>query len=700
MERKEEAMTMSKYVIECPACGRFAEASTGFLGIGKTRKINCSCGNVINVATDKMVSRECPHCGNMVIYDQSKSNRTCPVCHEKINGEAALHNKVMFSCPSCSCKLSADRNADKYVCPLCETEIDVQAQVMKEKISDNGLASVIKFEGDHDTLIWKHPIEDFNMGSQLIVHESQEAIFFRDGQALDLFGAGRYTLETDQFPIMEKLYKLPSDSDQTFHSEVYFINKAQHMAFKWGTSEKVTLIDPTSQAPIAVGARGLFNFRVSNARKLLLKLVGTTSGMKRGDLFGSDGDQANGYARNYFRAIVQLGVSTKLAQIITEQNIDILQIDQQKMQLSDALKESLLSYFDDYGMKITEFLVEGIILPQPGEMGYDVVQTLIRLRQANLQKSVIATETDIRLTEMEAKKTVDIQGQQNAAEVEKAHQNVVAVKGETSVMEAQWKGQQKITETQADVQAERIRMELEMQKKAQTAQIEAEEMRAKGFNQKDVIQGQVMTAFAENQPQDGGMNMSGMAGQAMQAGVGFATMGAMAGMATNMMGTGVQLGKDMTGAMAGSMTGGADSGNNIGGNSAVTGDSSDTGAAPGGFEINDQRFSALAALGGRVQDTPQENVGWKCPECGQEGITSKFCPECGVKRPEPVQVEIWKCPDCGTEGISSKFCPECGAKKPEPVQVETWKCPNCGTEGITSKFCPECGSRRSEEVGE
>ncbi len=44
---------------------------------------------------------------------------------------------------------------------------------------------MIKYEGDGDTLVWKHPIEDFNLGSQLIVHESQEAIFFRDGQALD-----------------------------------------------------------------------------------------------------------------------------------------------------------------------------------------------------------------------------------------------------------------------------------------------------------------------------------------------------------------------------------------------------------------------------------------------------------------------------------------------------------------------------------
>lgn len=58
------------------------------------------------------------------------------------------------------------------------------------------LLSVIKYEGDNDTLIWKYPQEDFNIGSQLIVHESQEAIFFKDGKALDLFGAGRYTLET------------------------------------------------------------------------------------------------------------------------------------------------------------------------------------------------------------------------------------------------------------------------------------------------------------------------------------------------------------------------------------------------------------------------------------------------------------------------------------------------------------------------
>ena len=115
---------------------------------------------------------------------------------------------------------------------------------MAERIRRDGLASIIKYEGDRDTLIWKHPIEDFNLGSQLIVHESQEAIFFKDGQALDLFGPGRYTLETQQLPLLEKLYQLPTDTEATFHSEVYFINKTVQMALKWGTPEKVRFIDP------------------------------------------------------------------------------------------------------------------------------------------------------------------------------------------------------------------------------------------------------------------------------------------------------------------------------------------------------------------------------------------------------------------------------------------------------------------------
>ena len=139
----------------------------------------------------------------MVVFDQTKGDKAkCPVCGEPINDLAAQDKTLEFSCQQCGVRLRTSKSAEKYTCPVCDFENFIPERLMSEKIKKDGLASIIKYEGDNDTLIWKHPIEDFNYGSQLIVHESQEAIFFRDGQALDLFGPGRYTLETQQLPLL------------------------------------------------------------------------------------------------------------------------------------------------------------------------------------------------------------------------------------------------------------------------------------------------------------------------------------------------------------------------------------------------------------------------------------------------------------------------------------------------------------------
>ena len=91
------------------------------------------------------------------------------------------------------------------------------------------IAQVIKYEGDNSTFIWKHPCEDFNSLTQLIVHESQEAIFFLNGKALDLFGPGRYTLATQNIPLLSKIMNIPTDGVTPFHCEVYFVNKTDKM---------------------------------------------------------------------------------------------------------------------------------------------------------------------------------------------------------------------------------------------------------------------------------------------------------------------------------------------------------------------------------------------------------------------------------------------------------------------------------------
>ena len=143
------------------------------------------------------------------------------------------------------------------------------------------IADVIKYEGDNSTFVWKHPSEDFNSLTQLIVHESQEAIFFMNGQALDLFGPGRYTLETGNIPKIGRFLNRQVGDESPFHCEVYFINKTEQMAIKWGTDSKVEYIEPVYGFPIAIGASGEMSLRADDSRKLLLKLVGTEDTLTR-----------------------------------------------------------------------------------------------------------------------------------------------------------------------------------------------------------------------------------------------------------------------------------------------------------------------------------------------------------------------------------------------------------------------------------
>jgi membrane protease subunit (stomatin/prohibitin family) len=107
-------------------------------------------------------------------------------------------------------------------------------------------------------------------------------------------------------------------------------------------------------------------------------------------------------------------------------------------------------------------------------------------------------------------------------------------------------------------------------------------------------------------------------------------------------------------------------------------------AAAGGTDA-----ASLFAMGQQQQAAKMQPAGgWKCPKCGKEGNTGKFCGECGTPKP----ADGWKCPQCGHEGNNGKFCSECGS--PKPAGDSKWKCPKCGHDGNSGKFCGECGSPR------
>ena len=414
-------------------------------------------------------------------------------------------------------------------------------------------------------------------------------------------------------------------------------------------------------APISIGARGVLNFKIANARKLLLKLVGTGGKLTRQDLM-ADGE---GNIRNYFRSLIQLTVSTNLANIITGEKLDILQLDQQKMRLSASMLSALQASFEEYGLVITEFLIMGIMLPQKGDLGYDALQTILQMRQKDLTKSAIQTETEIKLAELEAKKQLDIRIQENVAEVEIAHRKAVAQKGETSVLEAQYAGQVKVAEATGETQAERLRMQLEMERKLQTAQIEAEEMRLKGYNQKDVIQADVQKAYA------GALGQMGANG----GGAGGSMLGDIAGLGVTLgaMGSVMGMTKD---AMAPMM--------NMGAQAAAP-------AATGWNCTCGQTNISSNFCPNCGSKKPEPQAGWNCA-CGQQNITSNFCPNCGARK--PAENAGWNCAACGQTNITTNFCPNCGAKK--PAADNGWICPDCGQKEIKSNFCPNCGHKKGE----
>lgn len=263
------------------------------------------------------------------------------------------------------------------------------------------IVDVIKYEGDNSTFIWKHPCEDFNTATQLIVHESQEAVFFLNGQALDLFGPGRHTLETQNIPLLRRVTEIPTGGETTFHCEVYFINKTEQMAVRWGTDSKVQYIEPTFHFPLSIGASGEMTLAAADSRKLLVKLVGTERVLSCQQL------------TSYFRSILMTKVKTYIAQSMRNNAINIFEIDENLERFSADLHSRLIPDFLDYGICLKRFYVTTIVKPN-GDSQYEKFKELHFRQYADVAEAKLKQQTDVIHAQTDAQRVV-IDSQAQAA---------------------------------------------------------------------------------------------------------------------------------------------------------------------------------------------------------------------------------------------------------------------------------------------
>ncbi len=585
---------MKKFVITCPECGSYVEASTGVFA---KKKVVCACGCEIDVNQTKMSKKKCPHCGNEVVYDQSKGEEAlCPVCHKKINASADKVGLIKITCPSCACELTTDKNAEKITCVLCGSEIDVQKRIAQEKIKNSNAVSDIKWDSSEGVLVWKHPVEDFNMGTQLTVHASQEALFFRDGRALDLFGAGRYTLETQKIPMLSEIYKLPPDADRSLHSEVYFFNKTVQTGIKWGTPSRVRIIEPVTNMPVEIGARGTFNLEISDARKLILKLVGTASAFGTADVVDSGKGYSVEYMRGKFSDMIAMHVTSLLARVIMENNLRLYTIDIMKPQISAILAAAINRELEAFGLHIPEgqFYVTDI-LNDDENYKQIIEQDTAAVLEIHREKLAVAKEEAVRARTM--------------AELEtKAKANLFETQVEAESARISSLGVADSTATIAQGEAQRIKLEGGASADVYRAQAmaEAEEMHLKGYSQKDVLQTDVQKAYANALGQmgaNGGGTGGGMLGDVAGLGVALGAMGSVIDMTKEAMTPMMNMGAT---AVAPTEIGWTCV---CGKKNIMTRFCPDCGAAK----------------------PATVDAAWDCA-CGRKGIATKFCPDCGTKR--------------------------------------------------------------------
>ncbi|MDF2511286.1 MAG: hypothetical protein K0S04_1152 [Herbinix sp.] len=231
------------------------------------------------------------------------------------------------------------------------------------------ISQILKFEGGINDLVWKHPIEDFNTTSQLVVDETHEALLVINGNACDLFAPGKHTLDTSNIPLVNNIINIPTEGETPFPCKVFFINKVHQMDMTWGIPGEITLNDPVYDIFLHVGLCGNLNFVIKDSRKFLLKSVGFRNSFDSKDLVVK------------FRGIIKQYVKSYISKIMNIGKVSFFDMNENLFEISKVVQEQLIPIFDDYGIEVLLFNIESITVP---DEDYDAVKKAKELRASRI----------------------------------------------------------------------------------------------------------------------------------------------------------------------------------------------------------------------------------------------------------------------------------------------------------------------------
>jgi len=230
------------------------------------------------------------------------------------------------------------------------------------------VVQVVKYSGGPDVFAWKFPNEELGTWTQVIVNESQEAVLFKGGQALDVLGPGRHTLSTANIPVLSKLVNLPFGGRSPFSAEIWYINRVHSLDIKWGTTAPIQLQDPKYNVLLPLRSFGQFGIRVQNSKTFLTKLVGTLPAFDKGHI------------ERFFKGIYMTNVKDSISSYLVNKGVSMLEINAYLVELSEHLKERITPALEEYGITLINFFVKSVNVPEDDP-------AVIRLRDALAKKA-------------------------------------------------------------------------------------------------------------------------------------------------------------------------------------------------------------------------------------------------------------------------------------------------------------------------
>lgn len=227
---------------------------------------------------------------------------------------------------------------------------------IKEAAKNQFIEVIEWLDASQNTLLYRFPVyqQEIKNGAQLIVRESQAAVFVFEGQVADVFTPGRYTVEGGNTPILSKLGAWKYGFNSPIKAEVYFVNTKQFTDMKWGTSNPIMLRD-NDFGIVRLRAFGAYSMRVADPAGFIKEIAGTNAHFQTEDI----------------DAQLKRAIVTEFSDALGEMKIPALDLAAQYKELGDAIRQKINIDFSSYGLEVTKFYVENVSLPPEVEAAMD-----------------------------------------------------------------------------------------------------------------------------------------------------------------------------------------------------------------------------------------------------------------------------------------------------------------------------------------